>query len=174
MIDDYKTVIPCVRALIEREHDGITEVLVQTRWKPGNSPIYSDPVYSGTLELPGGKLETHYADIINELAREIKEETGLTLQSVKDNDIQTYTSDKNDKVIGFNPFYCTQQLKNGLPWISYVFVCSVKPGKLIDQDGETKNVRWVTRDDLQHTVENKPNDIFTFDLPAIIKYLQLN
>jgi 8-oxo-dGTP pyrophosphatase MutT (NUDIX family) len=38
-----------VSAIVERERDGEIEVLVQTRWKPGQ-----DPAYSGTLEIPAG------------------------------------------------------------------------------------------------------------------------
>ena len=37
--------VPIVSAIIEREHAGEIEVLVQTRWKPER-----DPLYSGTLE----------------------------------------------------------------------------------------------------------------------------
>ena len=40
---------PIVSTLIEREHNGETEILVQTRWKPDR-----DPLYSGTLEIPAG------------------------------------------------------------------------------------------------------------------------
>ena len=40
--------VPIVSAIIEREHNGEKEILVQTRWKPER-----DPLYSGTLEIPG-------------------------------------------------------------------------------------------------------------------------
>ena len=39
--------LPIVSAIIEREHNGEKEILVQTRWKPER-----DPLYSGTLEIP--------------------------------------------------------------------------------------------------------------------------
>jgi len=36
-----------ISVIIEREHTGDLDVLVQTRWKPEK-----DPQYSGTLEIP--------------------------------------------------------------------------------------------------------------------------
>lgn len=39
--------ISVVSAIVERNHNGKTEVLVQTRWKPDK-----DPEYAGTLEIP--------------------------------------------------------------------------------------------------------------------------
>ena len=41
--------LPIVSAIIEREHNGEQEILVQTRWKPER-----DPLYSGALEIPAG------------------------------------------------------------------------------------------------------------------------
>ena len=38
--------VPVISAIIERQREGQTEVLVQTRWKPG-----VDLKYSGTLEI---------------------------------------------------------------------------------------------------------------------------
>ncbi len=46
--------VPIVLAIIEREHEGETEILVQTRWKPDK-----DPKYSGALEMPAGTLEKY-------------------------------------------------------------------------------------------------------------------
>ena len=67
-----------VSAIIERERNGTKEVLIQTRWKPEN-----DPVYSGTLEIPAGGLNK-YENVYEAVKREVFEETEL-------------------KVIGFKP-----------------------------------------------------------------------
>jgi hypothetical protein len=46
--------VPIVSAIIEREHNGEKEILVQTRWKPDR-----DPLYSGTLEIPAGGMHVY-------------------------------------------------------------------------------------------------------------------
>ena len=56
-----------VSAIIERERNGEIEVLVQTRWKP-----HSDPVYSGTLEIPAGGIK-RYENVYDAITREVFE-----------------------------------------------------------------------------------------------------
>ena len=63
--------IPIVSAIIERKHNGKTEVLIQTRWKPDR-----DPEYSGTIEIPAGWID-RYESVYDALRREVGEETGL-------------------------------------------------------------------------------------------------
>ncbi len=46
--------VPVVSALIEREHEGEKQLLIQTRWKPER-----DPAYSGTLEIPAGWMKVY-------------------------------------------------------------------------------------------------------------------
>src|SRR4029453_609633 len=62
---------PIVSAIIEREHNGEKEILVQTRWKPER-----DPLYSGTLEIPAGGMHV-YENVYDAVKREVLEETGL-------------------------------------------------------------------------------------------------
>jgi 8-oxo-dGTP pyrophosphatase MutT (NUDIX family) len=108
--------IPCCGAIIERDNNGEKEVLLQTRWQPG-----FDLVYSGTLEFPIGKLDQPFENVHDTLAREIKEETGLTLKTIRqDRRTPVLGTGKDDGAIGFRPFCCTQQLKNGKPWISFI------------------------------------------------------
>jgi hypothetical protein len=63
--------LPIVSAIIEREHNGEKEILVQTRWKPER-----DPLYSGTLEIPAGGMHV-YENVYDAVKREVLEETGL-------------------------------------------------------------------------------------------------
>src|SRR4030095_1345693 len=56
---------PIVSAIIEREHDGEKEILVQTRWKPER-----DPLYSGTLEIPAGGMHV-YEKVYDAVKREV-------------------------------------------------------------------------------------------------------
>jgi hypothetical protein len=62
-----------VSAIVERQHDGEAEVLVQTRWKPD-----SDPRYSGTLEIPAGSMN-QFENVYDAITREVLEETGLRI-----------------------------------------------------------------------------------------------
>jgi SAM-dependent methyltransferase len=133
----YTMAIPFCGAIIEREHNGEREVLLQTRWKPSR-----DPVYSGTLEFPAGVLDHPYENIFDTMAREIREEAGLELVSVRGQDrTKELTTGRDDAAFGFRPFCCTQQLKNGKPWVGFIFVCTVEPGEPKVQVSETKDVK---------------------------------
>ena len=90
--------VPIVSAIIERERDGEIEVLVQTRWKPDQ-----DPLYSGTLEIPAGTIGKH-ENVYDALRREVLEETGLEVISFRPN-VQTRThAQRGDEVFAFLPF----------------------------------------------------------------------
>jgi 8-oxo-dGTP pyrophosphatase MutT (NUDIX family) len=113
-----------VSAIVEREHDGEIEVLIQTRWKPDR-----DPVYSGTLEIPAGGIRS-YENIYEAARREVEEETGLRVTSFYP-DIQTQTyAPRDDDCFAFVPFCCQQQLKGGIPRLGIVFVCRVEDDEL--------------------------------------------
>jgi 8-oxo-dGTP pyrophosphatase MutT (NUDIX family) len=101
--------VPIVSAIIERDHDGEKEILVQTRWKPDR-----DPHYSGTLEIPAGGMY-RYENVYDAVKREVLEETGLRVTGFYP-DIRTKTyAPHDDDCFAFVPFCCQQQLKGGLP-----------------------------------------------------------
>jgi SAM-dependent methyltransferase len=64
----WDVAVPYVGAIIQRNNGVHTEILLQTRWKP-----HADPVYSGTLEFPAGKLDKIYEDVHTAIEREILE-----------------------------------------------------------------------------------------------------
>ena len=70
-LEDIDMNASVVSVIIEREHAGEREVLVQTRWKPER-----DPQYSGTLEIPAGGIHA-YENVYEAVRREVREETGL-------------------------------------------------------------------------------------------------
>lgn len=159
---DFNMSIPFCAAIIEQGEGVDKEVLVQTRWQPGY-----DTEYTGTIEFTAGALDKPFEDIHTALAREIKEETGLTLDLITDDrHTQVITTDKNDAVIGFQPFCGLQQLKNGKPWVGFVFICTVKPGTPVDQADETKDVRWIKVSELHDIYVNSPEKLFSLELPA--------
>lgn len=159
----YKLAVPFTGAIVERDGpDGEKEVLLQTRWQPAG-----DPVYSGTLEFPVGKLDVPYENVFDTVAREVREETGLTLKSIRGEDkTQVYDGKKDDAAIGFRPFCCTQQLKSGRPWIGFIFVVTVGPGKPHAQLSESRDVKWVKLTKVRQIFETSPEKLFTLELPA--------
>ena len=158
----YTMAIPYCGAIIEREQDGEKQVLMQTRWKP-----HADSVYSGTLEFPAGVLDKPFEDVHDTLAREISEEAGLTLKSIKQDDrTPPLNTRKDDAIVGFRPYYCTQQLKNGKPWIGFIFICEVQPGEPVSQLSEAKDAQWMKISEVKDIYENSPEKLFGLELPA--------
>lgn len=162
--------IPYVGAIIERDNNGSKEVLLSTRWKPN-----SDPLYSGTLEFPAGVLDQPYESVYATIAREIKEEVGLTLKSIKgDSKTKSYSPKGSDEIVGFRPFCCTQQLQDARPWIGFVFVVEVEEGEPEPQLSETRDTKWVPVDEVRHLFDTAPDKFFGLELPAWDYYLRTN
>jgi len=159
----YNMAIPFVGGIIEREAKGGIELLIQTRWKP-----HADPKYSGTFEFPAGVLDKPYENVYDTLAREIEEECGLTLKNVKaDSQTAALQPQEDDKVFGFRPFCCTQQLKDGKPWIGFIFICEVEPGvEPKAQLSESKDPTWVPASKVENLIKTSPEKFFTLELPA--------
>lgn len=158
-----KYAVPCVGAILERDHNGEREVYLQTRWKPGG-----DPKYSGTLEFPIGRLDSAYENIFDTLSHEIKSEAGLTLRRIKnDTRMPVRSPQKDDQVFGFRPFCCVQQLKAGKPWIGFIFVCEVEPGETPRaQLSESKDPHWAKVSEVRKLFEKSPEKFFSLELPA--------
>jgi len=158
----YKLAIPYVGAIVERQNNGVKEVLLSTRWKP-----HADPVYSGTFEFPAGVLDKPYESVYDTVAREIEEEVGLTLKAIKGEDkTKVYSPKGSDEIIAFRPFCCTQQLKDGKPWVGFVFIAEVEDGEPKAQLSETKDAKWVAADEVKQMVETSPEQFFGLELPA--------
>jgi 8-oxo-dGTP pyrophosphatase MutT (NUDIX family) len=158
--------VPIVSAIIEREHDGEKEILVQTRWKPER-----DPLYSGTLEIPAGGI-LPYENVYEAVKREVLEETGLRVTGFSP-DIRTKTyAPKDDDCFAFVPFCCQQQLKGGLPRVGFVFLCQVEDAEPIPQPDEVRDIRWIKVAELRQIFEETPEKIFTLQLGVLEYYLQ--
>lgn len=164
---ELKMAIPFCGAIIERLHDGETELLVQTRWKP-----HADPVYSGTLEFPAGVLDKPFEDIHETVAREIKEECGLVLKSFK-KDSRTKVTTALGTTIGFRPYYCTQQISGAKPWVGFIFVCEVEAGQEPQaQLSEAKDAKWMKAADVAALIKTSPEKFFGLELPALHYYFE--
>src|SRR5262249_39616354 len=142
--------VPIVSAIIEREHNGEKEILVQTRWKPER-----DPVYSGTLEIPAGGMHV-YEHVYDAVKREVLEETGLRVTSFYP-DIRTKIyAPKDDDCFAFVPFCCQQQLTGGLPRVGFVFLCQVEDDEPVPQHDEVRDIRWMKVAELRKIFEETP------------------
>jgi SAM-dependent methyltransferase len=163
---EYALAIPFCGAIIERQHNGQTELLMQTRWKP-----HADPVYSGTLEFPAGALDKPFEDVHRTVAREIQEECGLTLKAFK-NDTRNEATTLLGTAIGFRPYCCVQQIAGGKPWAGFIFVCEVEPGQEPQaQLSEAKDAQWMPLSEVATLVASSPEKIFGLELPALQYYL---
>lgn len=166
---EFTMAIPFCGAIIERQNNGETELLVQTRWKP-----HADPVYSGTLEFPVGVLDKPFEDVHDTVAREIKEESGLTLKTFK-GDTRNEVVTPLGKTIGFQPYCCTQQTENGKPWVGFIFVCEVEPGEEPQaQLSEAKDAKWMKASEVALLFRTSPEKFFGLELPALKYYFEEN
>lgn len=155
--------IPVVSAIIERSRKGDTEILMQTRWKPDR-----DIEYSGMIEVPAGWIQP-FEDVYSALAREILEETGLVITRIISGVRTPVYSSNGDAAFAFRPFCCQQQLRGGLPWVGFVFLCEVEDQQPRAQADEVKDIRWVNLAKLGKMLENK--EIFTLQAGVLQYYL---
>jgi 8-oxo-dGTP diphosphatase len=157
--------VPIVSAIIERDHGGEREILIQTRWKPDR-----DPHYSGTVEIPAGGMD-RYENVYDAVKREVLEETGLRVTSFyPDIHTQIYAP-HGDDCFAFVPFCCQQQLKGGLPRVGFVFLCQVEDAEPVPQHDEVRDIRWINVSDLRQIFEETPERIFTLQLGVLDYYL---
>ncbi|OGM13918.1 hypothetical protein A3A76_04765 [Candidatus Woesebacteria bacterium RIFCSPLOWO2_01_FULL_39_23] len=155
--------IPFVGAIIERVVGGEKQVLVQTREKK------SDPKYSGSLEIPGGKFRAN-EDVYETLKREVKEECGLDITNISGQDKRKNYINRKDSSDIIEPF-CVTQMANG-PFIGIIFLCKAE-GKLLSKTNETKDSQWIGYGDLKEIVDKNPERIYTAFLAPLKKYFNL-
>lgn len=168
LLVDRTLAVPFVGGIIERQHEGRLQILLQTRWQD-----HALATYRGTIEFAAGVLDKYYENVYDALAREILEETGLTLSEVIDDSRTTvWTPNGDDGSFGFRPFCCTQQLRGGLPWVGFIFRCRVEEGEIVSQPGETRDVRWVDAHEANELLHRSPERFFTLEVPALDYYFR--
>jgi len=153
-----------VSAIIERFHEGRWEVLLLIRWKPEE-----DPKHSGLLEIPGGRIEVG-EDVYPALKREVKEECGLEIDSIKPGK-ETLTKGKFGEVsVAIVPFCGERYL--GSNFVGFVFVCTAR-GRLRKKGVyDAKEPRWVRLNDLKRLVNDKPREVYSYHLSTLKYYLE--
>ena len=153
--------IPFVGAIIEREINDNKHILVQTRQKR------TDTEYSGTIEIPGGKMRA-FEDVYDTVRREVKEESGLEITFINgENDRKDYAN-RGDISSLIQPF-CITQMSQG-PFIGLIFLCRAE-GDPVQETNETKEVRWMNLDELKQIVNEQPERVYTAFLAPLKKYV---
>jgi 8-oxo-dGTP pyrophosphatase MutT (NUDIX family) len=162
-IKERKFLGATVSAIIERFHEGQWEVLLQTRWKPED-----DPKHSGLSEIPGGRIELG-EDVYAALKREVKEECGLEIQTIKPGR-ETQTKSKFDEIsIAFVPFCGERYLSSN--FVGFVFVCTAT-GELIKKGVyDAKEPRWVKLSELNRILTNEPEKFYAYHLSTLKFYV---
>lgn len=130
----------------------------------------TDVVYSGSIEIPGGKFRA-FEDIYETLRREAREECGLEITFIEGEDKRKDYSNRNDISTLIEPF-CVTQMQNG-PFAGLIFRCKAK-GKPVQKTSETKEARWMDVDELKELVNNHPEKIYTAFLAPLNKYIKEN
>lgn len=164
-LNEEKLYIPFVGAIIERKGpSGEKEILIQIRQKE------SDPIYNGSIEIPGGKLKA-YEDVYQAIKREVKEESGLDITFIEKENSRVDIQNRGDVSSLIEPF-CVTQMKNG-PFVGLIFLCKAtgEPSKITD---EARDIRWITISELRKIIELTPEKIYTAFLGPLRRYLNIN
>ena len=149
------------RAIIERETDTGTEIVIQTR----------STAHRGikALELPGGRIEA-YESWLDALTREVREETGLAVVTIRGAETRIEANRSDARIECLQPFAIFQTLKGPIDAMGVYFRCTAD-GTLLKAGDNTENIRWVSVKELAKWVQDNP-DQFSLDLAGIIYYLR--
>ena len=155
------------RAIVERMGERETEVLVQVRDRPGAG---------GVLELPGGTLE-EYEPILEGLAREVREETGLVVTDILDETGRlVWSGVRPDGAPGaefecLRPAFVYQTLRGPIDSIGFFFRCRAA-GALLEQGDLASGHRWMAVSDLRRLMDEAPQTFDGLSQAALAFYLR--
>ncbi len=156
--------IPGVGGIIEKCVDGVDYILIQERFKE------DAPLEKGLIEIPAGKIR-EYENIFDCLRREIKEETGLDVIEIEGESESWICESNGYKVLNYIPFNCSQNIYGYYPIMVQVFICKVC-GKLLQKTDESKNIRWISLDELNSYIKKKENCFYPMHIFTLRKYLK--
>ena len=156
--------IPSASALITKKENAQTYILLQERHKQGDQ--------AGLLEIPAGKIRA-YENIFDALRREVKEETGLTISTIYNEEKCIPLTIGENILISFEPFCSTQNLSGAYPLIVHTFLCEAT-GELALQTNESRNIRWITTSELKSLLSKQPERFFLMHHLALQKFLDID
>ena len=154
---------PAVGAIIERNVNGKDCILIQKRYKEGDT--------DKLLEIPAGKI-IEYEDIFQALRREIREKTGLKIKEIKGEGDVTVSKVNGYTVTSFMPFCVSQNLCGGYSLMVQVFICKAD-GEPFEKSDESINIRWIPVEKLKKMLEEDESKFFPMHINALKKYISL-
>ena len=149
-----------VRGIITREHNNRKEIVVQLRKREGNPDCF---------ELPGGRIE-EYESVTEALRREILEETGLYVTSIKNELEQVFSKSETSlfEVQCIKPYAAYQTLFGPIDSFGLYFLCTAE-GDFLEVGDDTEKAHWATIPEIRNYIKyNKFSDI---DKPAMLMFL---
>lgn len=149
------------RAILERELDGETQVLLQIRDRKGEAQ---------RLEFPGGQINP-FEPILEALAREIREETGLTVSSVLGPPHHTVSHSEKASVECLQPFFVYQTVRGPVDSVGFFFRCPAE-GELTRNGDDAKEHRWIPVPELRRMFEANPETFDWLTQAAVRFYLE--
>ena len=160
MIEKFQ--IPAVAGIIEKEELGVKKILIQERSK-------SDaPKEKGLIEIPAGKIR-EFENIFDTVRREVFEETGLKITEISGEETSNIIHQNDYKVIGFEPFFISQNLEGSYPVIVFTFLCKAK-GNTLTKSDESENIKWIPIHQLKKMLLNQPEKFYPMHISALMKY----
>lgn len=156
--------IPGVGGIIERRINDIDHILVQCRCKDDTLSEY------GLIEIPAGKIR-EFENIYDCLRREVFEETGLTIEKIKDEEKSEIFENGDYKVLNYIPFSCSQNIDGKYPIMVQVFICSAK-GEVVEESNESKGLEWITLSTLSNLLENDKSKLYPMHVQTLEYYIQ--
>ncbi len=153
---------PAAGGIIEKNTNGETYILLQERYK-GNA------LEEGLIEIPAGKIR-EFENIYDCLRREIFEETGLEVTYIQGEDEAEIIEHEGYKVLNYTPFSCSQNVEGEYPIMVQVFICRAS-GKELDGSDESRNIRWVSLNDLRNMLRDNENSFYPMHISTLNKYL---
>lgn len=145
------------RAIIMNRINNDIKILIQKRTKE-NEICY---------ELPGGRIE-EFESITDALRREVKEETGLDISYIED-DEKSFISNGTFKTQCVSPFCAYQTIEGPVDSFGLHFVCESK-GVSLNSGDDTAEIHWAT---VAEIIELIDTDSFSsVDKPALIKFFR--
>lgn len=149
------------RAIIEREtRDGL-EIVIQVRSKPSKE--------RKAIELPGGCVN-EYESLVDALAREVHEETGLELTHIEGADLRVHAEGAEALVECLAPFAVYQTLRGPVDSMGVYFRCRAT-GQLRNCRNETESVEWMPVKQVARWINN-PALFSWVDRAGLLFYLK--
>lgn len=147
------------RGLLVREVENEKELIIQLRKKKGEPEVY---------ELPGGRIN-EYEKIVDGLRREVLEETGLKVKSIRGEQDAIVTKGKSFAMECIKPFCTYQTLEGPFDSFGVHFICEVE-GELLSRGDDTADIHWASKKEIQSLIDAKM--FLEIDLPAVLMFLR--